>query len=260
MEKVMRCHHQVLLQPDRLRSLKLVLFIFCATILFQGCKKDGLFFTAGETRLVTVKLTSFSEVQLYDKVNLVLTYDSIESVSVEAGENLLTGVSANVTDGKLVIHDNNKMKWARDLDYSITVYVHSRSLNRLTYFGAGDVRTTNTWKGDELYVDSWTGIGTIDLDIECGYAELFIRMANANFRIRGSSPRTRMYCADYGSMDLSGFATELMNLDYRSIRNSTINVTRLLSAKLLYKGNVYYYGNPQLDVDNQSSGQLIHLP
>ncbi|MET0299224.1 MAG: DUF2807 domain-containing protein, partial [Flavitalea sp.] len=109
-------------------------------------------------------------------------------------------------------------------------------------------------------LDSFNGIGSADLSLECNYAELFIRMANADFTLRGKARYTLMYCADYGSMNLSGFQSQDLNVDYRSIRDSRINVTGSLSGKINYKGSIYFTGNPNSTVTMESSGQLIHMP
>lgn len=238
----------------------LLLMIVITTLVLPGCKKSGLFEGAGNLSKVKVSVGSFNEIVLNDKVNLILTYDSVEQVSLEAGENLMEEIKLTVLDNKLIINDNNKLKWSRDLDYVINVYVRSSRLSRLSYYGAGDIRSTNTWKAEKFTIDSWTGIGTIDLSLESGNTELIVRMANANIRLKGKSRYTSIYCADYGTVDLEHFESEEIGMDYRSIRNSTIYVTKMLTAKILYKGDVFYRGTPAINATLNSSGKLIVLP
>jgi putative autotransporter adhesin-like protein len=229
-------------------------------ILSPGCRKGGLFMKEGTVKRVGRSVDRFREIVLHDKVNLILTYDTVHEVSVEAGENLLAGIMLKVEDGKLTITDENKFKWSRDLDYVINVYVNRDDLQRITYYGAGNIRTTNTLKSEEFILDSWTGIGSINLQLESGYTELIIRMANADFTLLGNSRFTRIYCADHGSMNLGHFISEEIRMDYRSIRDSRIHVTNLINADILYKGNVYYKGHPQINSFYNSTGKLIPLP
>ena len=238
---------------------KFMAFLFMVLML-PACKKSGLFQGAGATKTVTVAVADFNEIVLNDKVNLILTHDSLESVRLEAGENLLDDISLSVIDQKLTINDNSKYRWARNLDYTINVYVNHNHLNRITYYGAGNISTTNTWKSEAFTIDSWTGIGTVDMNLESAYTVLIIRMANANFRLNGKSKLTSVYCADYGTLDLKEFESDQMTMDYRSIRNSTVYVTKQLTADVLYKGNVYYKGSPVIKSSFTNTGKLIALP
>jgi hypothetical protein len=236
------------------------LIVVLAGLFAAGCRKNGLFMEAGPTTRIVVTVPEFNEIVLNDKINLFLTYDSIEQVSVEAGANLIPAIAFVVRDGKLAINDNNSFKWSRDLDYTINVYVSKTYLKRISYYGAGNIKTTNTWKAEEFLLDSWTGIGSADLDLEAGYTELVIRKANADFTLRGSGRVTRIYCADHGSMNLEQFITGEVIMDYRSIRDSRIHVTTHIDAKILYKGNVHYRGKPAVTSFYNSTGKLIAIP
>jgi len=242
------------------RTVKLVSAIILLNISLQACKKSGFFVEAGDMKTVILKTDDFEEIILHDKVNVILTYDTINQISLKAGENLINNIETSVTDKKLTIKDNNKYKWTRDLDYDITVYVRGDHLRKISYYGAGNITSTNVWKADEFIVDSWTGIGSFDLQLESGYTELIIRMANADFTLKGTSRFTRVYCADHGSVNLRDFKSNDMLIDYRSIRNSSIYVTTFLTANILYKGNIYYRGDPEIKPFYNSSGKLIPDP
>jgi hypothetical protein len=237
-----------------------LVIVILVTVLLPACKKSGLFQGAGTIKKVKVSVSDFSEIVLNDKVNLVLTYDSIERVEIEAGEHLISDISVSVSDNKLIINDNNKFKWSRNLDYTINVYVSRTQLDRIIYYGAGNIKSTNTWKAPKFTIDSWTGIGSIGMSLESGYTELIIRMANADIKLKGKSKVTNIYCADYGTLDLKDFESEEINMDYRSIRSSSIYVTKLLNAEILYKGDVYYRGSPTIKSTFNSTGKLIVLP
>jgi hypothetical protein len=226
----------------------------------NSCRKAGLFEKAGPVKSEIRPLTTFNEIILNDKVNLILTYDTIKAVRVETGENLLTGIETLVKDNVLTISDKNEFKWSRKLDYVINVHVSTDMLKRITYYGAGNISSTNVYQANEFIVDSWTGTGSINLKLKARHTELIIRMANADITVHGESGFTGIYCADHGSMDLRNFPSEQMTMDHRSIRNSTIHVTRFLTSNILYKGNVYYLGSPQIEANHHSSGKLIHLP
>ena len=249
-----------LVQIRHLSSHYLMSLVLLVALLLPACKKSGLFQGVGTIKKVKVEVSDFREIVLNDKVNLILTYDSIEQVAIEAGEHLIDGIVVSVRDNKLIISDDNKYKWSRNLDYTINVYVSRTHLDRISYYGAGNIKSTNTWKASKFTIDSWTGIGTIGMSLESDYTELIIRMANADIKLVGKSKVTSIYCADYGTVDLKDFESEEISMDYRSIRNSTIYVTKLLNAEILYKGDVYYKGTPVIKSTFNSTGKLIVLP
>jgi hypothetical protein len=242
------------------KTVKFVSAFILLIIFLPGCKKSGFFIKAGDIKTVILQMEDFEEIILNDKINLVLTYDTINQISLKAGENLIHDIETSVADKKLTIRDNNKYKWTRDLDYNISVHVSSDHLRKISYHGAGNITTTNVLKANEFIVDSWTGIGSFNLQLESGYTELIIRMANADFTLKGTSRFTRVYCADHGSVNLRDFKSNEMLIDYRSIRNSSIYVTSFLTANILYKGNIYYRGDPELKPFYNSSGKLIPDP
>ena len=199
----------------------------------------------------------YDEIILHDKINLILRYDTVETIKVEAGKNLLPGIETVVTDGKLIIRDENKFQWSRDFDQEITIVISGRSLNKITYFGAGNISSGNLWKADKFEIDSWTGIGSFKLDMEVSYMRLMIRTANADIQLTGSAKLTSVYCADYGSINLANFVSDDVIIDYRSIRKSTINVKNKLDVNIHYKGDIYYIGNPEINLFRNNSGLLI---
>lgn len=238
----------------------MVMILIVVMVIPVSCKKAGLFREAGAATKMPLTLKTFDEIVLNDKINLILTYDSTEAVVVEAGKNLIDDINLTVTGNKLNIHDNNAYKWSRNLDYVINVYVSSRTLKKISYYGAGNVRMTNTWKNEEFVFDSWTGVGSADLNLDCAIAEFIIRMANADITVQGKSGFTKIYCADQGSMDLRNFDSQDIHIDYRSLRNSFVYATRFLDAIILYKGNVYYRGSPEIKSVYNSTGRLLPSP
>ena len=216
---------------------------------------------AGDTVSMTVALADFNEIELHDRVDLVLTYDTLETaIRIEAGENLIPSIETSVTGNRLIIRDNSKFRWTRDLDYRVTIYINKSNIRKLEYHGAGNITSTNILKAREFIIDSWTGVGSFQLQLEAGYTEITIRKANADIMLTGSSDYTRIYCADHGSFNLLDFPSSEIHMDYRSIRDSYLNVTDVITARMLYKGNVYLKGKPEIRPFYNSSGLLIPIP
>ncbi|RYY13732.1 MAG: hypothetical protein EOO04_31385, partial [Chitinophagaceae bacterium] len=234
-----------------------IMQVLCIILILPSCKKAGLFEKVGGLLTEARALPEYTEVLLYDKVDVVLKYDTVESLSVTCGENLLAGIETAVKNGQLTIRDNNNFKWSRDLAARARVLITGRRLNKISYYGAGNITSVNQWKSPSFIIDSYEGVGSFNVNMDTDHMTLIIRKANADFMVTGRARHVTSYIADHGSMDLTNFSTETMGLDYRSIRRSVINVKNDLQIKIHYTGNVYYYGDPQIRFDSYNTGTLI---
>jgi hypothetical protein len=205
-------------------------------------------------------LPPFDEIILHDKINLVLTQDSIQQVRVSAGKNLLSRIQTSVSGNALTIQDNNSCNLLRDPSDQVNVYISSRLLQKITYYGAGNVNSTNTFHVPAFTVDCWQGSGTITLDLQAGQVNAVVRNENATIVLTGSADAARIYCGVAGSVDLLGLIASQVSIDHKSIRDISVHVSGKLQANIVYKGNVYYKGSPAvIDTMITGAGRLIHL-
>src|SRR5664279_908967 len=93
---------------EETKYVNLVCLLLCLQVLACSCKRDGCTLSPGTRTRETRNLSSFNEIILYDKINLVVTQDSVQRVTVEAGENLVPGIRTDVANNILTIKNNNK--------------------------------------------------------------------------------------------------------------------------------------------------------
>lgn len=235
----------------------LVIILTGVVTLHGSCKKAGLFQQAGEEIVETRAVAPYTEIVLSDKIDLVLKQDTIESITVRAGKNLVAGIRTSIENGQLIIKDLNKYRWSRNLDEKITVTITGNQLQKITYNGAGSIRSENRWRANLFEIDSQYGTGSISLDIDVFNFYVTIREANADITVTGHSIYTRCYVADHGSVNLEKLSTLSMQVDYRSIRKSSINTVVRLDIKIQQTGDVYYTGNPEIYLFRNNKGNLI---
>lgn len=236
-------------------------FVLVSVQLAAGCGKDLFLKGAGPVTRVSRQLPSFNQINLYNRINLILTQDTAQAVTVEAGEHLVGDIETTVSGNALTIRDNNKYNWARDMNPSINVYISMAGLQKIGYYGAGNITCTNTLVSGQLVLDSWMGIGSINLNINTNAVSAIVREDNADMTLSGKSREVYVYCAHEGAVDLRNLASETALVESKSINDVYVNVSKMLDARILYKGNVYYRGHPmQIDITKVNSGQLIHIP
>ncbi|HEY4061215.1 MAG TPA: DUF2807 domain-containing protein [Puia sp.] len=233
--------------------------LFCL-ILFASCRRDGCPLGAGSTASETRDLAPFSQVILYDKINLVLTQDSTPGVQVSAGKNLLPGIRTQVSNGVLTIRDNNTCILP-DPSEQATVSISSDQLQKISYYGAGDIHSTNTLLAGQFMIDAWQGSGTIRMDLHASTVSAQVHNENATIILTGAADSAFVYCSEAGAADLSGLTSRAVRVYSTTIRDIYVDVSNVLYTGIAYKGNVYYKGFPSvIDTTNTGSGKLIYLP
>jgi len=238
----------------------IILLLFSAIFFTSSCGKNGCLKNAGAVKSAVRQLAAFNEIILYDKIDVVLTQDSVQQVKIESGENMIPNIETTVLDNVLTVRDNSSCKWVRDMNEKITVYISLPGLHQIKYHGAGNIISTNTIKADEFTIDSPEGLGVINLKLESRQTNILIRMNAADIILSGKSDRTSVYCAVSGSVNLRDFVSDYVTIDHRSVRDSWVNAVTTLDARILYKGNLYYKGNPPwIDSVYNSSGRMFRL-
>lgn len=235
------------------------LFILCVSVLFS-CKKTGCFKSEGKQVKINRNVDPFSEIWLYDNVNLILTQDSTEKMMVEAGENIQSDVEVQVTGGILSLKYTAKCSLFQSPAARITVYLSVKNLRKIKYFGSGMITCTNTITGKDIEVESVNGAGNITLTLDNKKTVAVIHEENADLIFNGYSDSCYTRISSRGSIDFRNFQVKRFAIDYESVRNGYIHVTEALHATIRYKGNLYYKGSPALiNIKASSSGKLIQF-
>jgi hypothetical protein len=225
-----------------------------------SCTADRCPLSAGSSGSEQRELSDFNAIVLYGKVNLILTQDSVQKITVTGGKNLLPGIATSVSQQTLTIRDNNNCLLT-DPSQTVNLYISSPQLQTITYYGAGDIHSTNTLKASTFTVDCWMGSGTIRLDLQATVVLALVRNENATVVLTGAADSAYIYCGEAGSVDMSALPTYATDLDSKTIRDIHVDATHALHANIVYRGNVYYRNSPVvIDTLITSSGRLIHEP
>jgi hypothetical protein len=241
--------------------IKILLLSFLIGGAGTSCNRDSCPIIAGSGRIQTRVLPPFHEIVLNDKINLILTQDSIQKISVQGGRNLLSGITTTVQDSILTISNQNGCNWLRNPDYQINLYVSTNQLQKISYYGAGNISSTNTLVAPQFTIDSWTGTGSIKLSLITPKANAFVRNNCTQITLIGQADSSFIYCGQEGSVNGIDFISGFVNIDHKSVEDIYVYVTGSLNAIIAYTGNVYYKGNPAvIDSSLTNSGRLIHLP
>src|SRR5215218_11058741 len=134
-------------------------------LFFAACKKESCLGEAGAVTTVSRTISSFHEINLYDNINVVLTQDTIEHITITAPQNIEPTITTTVENGVLTLRNETPCTWLRSASEKITVYVHLKKLDKILYAGSGNVTSTNTLIADNITFYSEEGAGNIDVHV-----------------------------------------------------------------------------------------------
>lgn len=229
-------------------------------VLLNGCAKDGgnCASSSGEIARQVRNVSAFNQIELNNNVNLILTTDTNGPLVVEAGKNLLGGITTNVQERTLFISNNNKCNWLRDYSKPVNIYISVQSLWKIRYNSIGTISTTGALKLDSLSVEVWGGSGTIDLTLDIKKGNFSLGMGTADFKLRGESPVTSVYVGDYGLYDGRELNTEYTYITSVGSNDCYVKSSHVLEATIKSIGNIYYTGNPtNIKTNITGTGKLI---
>ena len=207
-----------------------------------------------EERQVAGEIT---EIELNDLIDLVLSDRGDGLIQLEGPENLLQDVSTSFENGRLTIQNNNTCNFVRRFDHRIKVEVSSLNLERLDYWGQGNVSSQDTIRGERLVFESKHGSGDVDMSLDLDTLKVFIHAGVAGINLNGNASWFEAFHQGYGLFDASDLNCNLVLCQSNSINNMHLQVQDYLLAILQSKGNIFYSGAPdEIDLVRNGTGQL----
>lgn len=245
--------------------MKKLFTIFCLLFTLLSCDSESAndcIKSAGSVERRDIHdLPSFQAIRVEEGVELILSQDSVQKVTIEFGSNLMNNVSVEVIDSELILKNQATCNWVRDYSPA-KVYVTITDLSRIYSVSQHKIHTTQ-----KIYLNSvelMSGLqgekvaAEFDMELDCEH--LTVQANDATFfKLKGNS----------NSAWFASWAGE-PRIDARDFKVNVIDVfQRSSNDMILYpineiKGNIYGTGNvilkntpPIIDLTQHYTGSLI---
>lgn len=231
---------------------------FLAVILLSSCGKNGPCIK-GDGNVITETRTvaSFNKIELDGSSDIYITQDSVQSLVIEAEENILKILETEVSGSRLNIgFEKHRCVWKHE---PIKVYITMPDLKGVSIDGSGDV-----------YVQGHFDLGDVDLDID-GSGNIHMGDVSASsigMSISGSGDATFSGPTTVEYFDISidgsgkvkafGLPANHVTVDIDGSGDCKVQALQTLNVKISGSGDVYYIGNPQINIDIDGSGDVIN--
>ncbi len=246
--------------------MKKVIYIVILIVLFS-CNSENAgdcFQTTGATIQQEVTLSMFDKILVNRDIELIVKEGVEQKVTIETGENLLNDVEVVVTDGKLILTDNNSCNYVRD--YGVTkVYVTSPNITEIRSSTQYDIRsegvltypTLTILSEDYSVPDSFT-VGDFYLQLNNNaFNVVFNNLSNCY--ISGNTNSLNITFAS-GLSRFEGEDLMAQNITFwnRSSNDMILNPQQSITGLISGTGNVICVNQPPVvNVEERYKGRLI---
>ncbi len=248
---------------DKSANTRMLLIILVLLTFAAGCQKEhclDCFKGTGQKTTEQRTLGDFSSIELFDHINLYLISDSLNTVTIEGGANIIPYVLTEITDGKLTIRDENRCNWVRNFKKEINVFLHYKNLSKLEYRGSGIIQSMDTLVSDSLELNFWDGSASINMAVKCCTLRVHQHTGCGDAEISGSAHYAYYYNRGNGQLRNRGLIASIVEIDAKCTNDSYVYATDALVARIGYIGNVYYAGRPtSIETKITERGRLIPL-
>lgn len=234
-------------------------FLILISIFFSCKKENGCLKTSGNTIVENRQVTqSFNYIELNNKINLIITQDSVYSLKVEAGENLMPLIFTEINANKLSIRSDNRCSFLRDYKKPINVYISTPDIKEILYKGYGNISATNLLNFPDFTIQADGGTGTVSLSLNSNEIKIKQHAGPADFRLSGQTNDIFLYTNGSGWIYAEKVAALTGHVSSNGTGDVFVNSKDELRVEIRHIGNVNYYGNPVINVTEQSgSGKII---
>lgn len=207
---------------------------------------------AGPATTAQRAISGAHAVQLQTSGDLTISVGDEEQLTIEAGANVIDGLTSDVVDGTLVLGGDSGSWFSGSIRYTLTV----AGLDRIDLSGSGTVTGAGVPAGDGTLAVSGSGSATLSgLRLTDLTADL---SGSGGLTVTGSATSAAVTISGSGDFDGSGLATERAVVEVSGSGRAKVAVSGTLAATVSGSGDVIYTGNPtSVQQDVTGSGQIV---
>ncbi len=240
-------------------KFKYHLFLCLIVSLCSSCGKDSACFK-GTGKIIQEQRVISSEVTMIrteDNIDIQITQGNEASLTIEGGENLVPYIKTDVSGSELSISSDNKCSLFRDYSIPITAYLTLPNITHINYTGQGIITSSGVLNLTSLRIESSGGTGTINLNVNVDNFELIENSGYTDFNIAGNTNDSYVYTLGNSWFYLNDLVANRSHVSHNGTGDVFVNAVTSLGVELRAIGSLFYYGNPNLNVNvHTGSGEI----
>lgn len=200
--------------------------------------------TAGQVTSETRQEPVFNSINMEGNIDVFISYDTMRTIRVEAGENLIDYIETSVVGNELLVYEapNNIVNTK-----PIRVYITMDSISGVTIEGSGDL-DVDDMNSDHLNL-LCTGSGDANLEIDANSINCDSK-GSGDVKMVGNVTSINVLLEGSGDFRGKYLYTNDANIEIEGSGDTFLHVTNDLIVDISGSGDVIYYGNPNTVTTN----------
>lgn len=199
-------------------------------------------------------VSGINSVLVANQGDLQIEIGNEERLVIEAEDNLMEYLESNVRNGRLILETRPSinLKNTRPIRYTLTV----KSLEGVSTTSSGNI-TAPALEGDIFSIESSS---SGDINLEGLIADrLDVKMSSSGDVTIGSGAVSKqtIHISSSGIYDAQPVQSQEADVRLSSSGDASLSVSETLEGTLSSSGNVYYWGDPDVNVRTSSSGKTV---
>jgi len=210
---------------------------------------------SGSIKSQTREVQDFLAVSINYPAEVLIQQGKVESVKLEADDNLLPQLSTEVDDGTLLI-ENKENNWSKRVNPTerVKITITVKDLHEIEFSSAGNL-IVESLKTDELSL-RLNGVGKMTLN-NLDVRKLESRLSGAgNIEATGTAEELDIRISGVGGFDAPKLESQVATVRISGAGSATVNVVEDLTARVSGAGSISYYGSPTLHEDVSGAGSV----
>ncbi len=212
---------------------------------------SGCVFVSGPRTTVDREIDDATAVQLKTGGDIVITLGDSPSLTITAGQNVISRITSEVHDGVLVLDIPGPTFALGDIDYALTL----PSISGVDVDGSGDVEVDFAAADDVTVSISGSG------DVEGGNiaaGEVTVQIdGSGNVDLSGTTGSFAVAIDGSGDVEADDLESEDATVDISGAGEVKVRATKTLDVKISGSGSVRYTGGAEVTSEISGSGEVI---
>lgn len=204
----------------------------------------------GNVRSETREVSGFSKIDAGGSFEILLQQGEVETLSIEADENLLPLIKTNVLGGTLEITTERPIRNANTLK----LYITFKDLSKIDVSGACSVISKSTLHLTDLVLD---GSGATFVDLALKAQSFSADLSGANeVRISGETNLFSLELSGASKIRAFDFLAREVKLKASGAADAHVHAAEYLNAEASGAASIKYMGSPSIDQRISGAGSI----
>ncbi len=244
-----------------MRKILLILLLFLS---FFSCRKTiDCIGNTGKKVIYQYEISDFDTLVVNNNFEINLVQDTVNKLIVSAYKKYADALTYSISDNSLFVDDTYNCKFTKPKKNKIRITLHVKRISLIRINAPSKIISEMPLiNSDEIGVIVIPKIFEADLNVNCRVFYFWNTHLNGGkMFLHGNSEYLKLWNTSLCAVDASDLNTQNAYIENNSKGDITVKPEKFLSCKILNSGNVYYIGNPETIIldDTLSSGKLIKL-